>query len=144
MLWQQVCVCWTISALLQSCDVKTRVWLEAEHSQASYARLGRLVDFVRLPVNFCVSKQRQPVVLIAGIRRKKMKRHKLIVFIAVLAFGVEFEKDLLLHSFTGMPSILALMSFLLLLMAERTASRRNPGHLSSFRISLQTHSCFYR
>lgn len=46
--------------------------------------------------------------------------------------------DLLLQSFTGIPSIFALMTLLLFLMAERTASRRNPGHLSSFRISLHT------
>lgn len=53
------------------------------------------------------------------------------------------KTDLLLHSFTGIPSIFALMSFLLLLMAERTASNRKPGHLSSFRISLQIHTIIY-
>ncbi len=53
------------------------------------------------------------------------------------------KRDLLLHSFTGIPSIFALMSLLLFLMAERTASNRNPGHRSSFRISLQeTHNHF--
>lgn len=53
--------------------------------------------------------------------------------------------DLLLHSFTGIPSIFALMSFLFFLMAERTASKRKPGHLSSFRISLQKRTiiCIY-
>lgn len=48
-------------------------------------------------------------------------------------------RDLLLMSLTGIPSIFALMSFLLFLMAERTASNRNPGHLSSLRISLHKH-----
>lgn len=43
----------------------------------------------------------------------------------------------LLQSFIGIPSIFALMSFLFFLMAEPTASNRKPGHLSSFRISLQ-------
>ena len=43
----------------------------------------------------------------------------------------------LLQSFTGIPSIFALMSVLRFLMAERTASKRKPGHLSSLRISLQ-------
>lgn len=46
--------------------------------------------------------------------------------------------DLLLQSFTGIPSIFALITLLLFLIAERTTSRRNPGHLSSFRISLHT------
>lgn len=50
------------------------------------------------------------------------------------------KKYLLLHSLLGIPSILALMSFLFFLMAERTASKRKPGHLSSFSISLQTHT----
>lgn len=60
-------------------------------------------------------------------------------FIAALVLSCRVTHLLLLlHSWTGIPNILALMSFLLLLMAERTASRRNPGHLSSFRISLQT------
>lgn len=53
------------------------------------------------------------------------------------------EKDLLLHWLTGIPSIFAFMSFLLLLMAERTASRRKPGHLSSLRISLHKQFNFY-
>ncbi len=51
-----------------------------------------------------------------------------------------YKRDLLLHSFTGIPSIFALMSFLFFLMAERTASSRKPGHLSSFMISLQKHT----
>lgn len=42
-----------------------------------------------------------------------------------------------LHSLTGMPSIFDFMTVLCFFMAERTASSKNPGHLSSFRISLR-------
>lgn len=52
--------------------------------------------------------------------------------------GKVCDTHLLLQSFTGIPSIFDLMTLLLFLIAERTASRRNPGHLSSFRISLHT------
>lgn len=58
---------------------------------------------------------------------------------SAVTWRLRVDKDLLLHSFTGIPSIFAFMSFLLLLMAERTASRRKPGHLSSLRISLHKH-----
>lgn len=53
------------------------------------------------------------------------------------AYGV-WHTDLL-QSFTGNPSIFALMTLLLFLIAERTASSRKPGHLSSFTISLHAH-----
>lgn len=50
-----------------------------------------------------------------------------------------WHTDLLLQSLTGLPNIFALMTLLFFLIAERTASNRNPGHLSSFSISLHTH-----
>lgn len=55
--------------------------------------------------------------------------------------SIRRSTDLLLHSFTEIPSILALMSVLLFLMAERTASKRKPGQRSSFRISLWADVC---
>lgn len=122
---------------------------DVQHSQVSYARLGWLVAVIRSPaVHLCASKQRQSVLVVAGIGRKPEELMQLASRAGERwLFGCTrllSEEDLLLHSLTGIPSILALMSFLLLLMAERTASRRNPGHLSSFRISLQTHWVAFR
>lgn len=65
------------------------------------------------------------------------------VILLAMTGCLRVEKDLLLNSLTGIPSIFAFMSFLLLLMAERTASRRKPGHLSSLRISLHKQFNFY-
>lgn len=105
------------------------------YSQVLNAWLSRSVSFVYWSaIYFCL--------LIITARNKTCDLfctyfYTATLFLDMTTVSCVCKTDLLPHSFTEVPSILALMSFLFFLMAERTASKRKPGHRSSFRISLQ-------